>query len=159
MYSFQTGGTARKSKQKIRLLYLIIFILVIALAGVGFAYWRSRDVSVTVGEALMMRATSEASSAQTAVYRLTQSSGSNTMTLLATIRSHIYALQCLNQLAANIYGPSTRLADEQMLADCIQTLNECEVHLQAGGVMTGLFATLRDQIDALVTTFSTENAA
>ena len=154
MYSFQTGSTARKSKQKIRLLSLIIFILVIALAGVGFAYWRSRDVSVTVGEALMMRATSEASSAQTAVYRLTQSSGSNTMTLLATIRSHIYALQCLNQLAANIYGPDIVLADAQMLAGCITTLDECQTRLQTGGVLTDLTAQLRDQVEALVATFS-----
>lgn len=159
MYSFQSGGTARKSRQKIRLLSVIIFILVIALIGVGFSYWRSRSVSGMVGEALMARATSEASNAQSAVYRLTQSSGTNTMTLLSNVRSHIYALQCLNQLAANIYGPSTRLADEAILSDCIATIEQAEARLQTGSVLTDLFSTLRDQIDGLMATFSAQPAA
>ncbi len=154
MYSFQSGGTARKSKHRIRVLSLIIFILVIALAGVSFAYFQSRAVSNTVGEALMMRATSEASEARSVVYRLTQTSGSNTESLLAMIRSHIYALQCLNQLAANIYGPDIVLADAQMLAGCITTLDECQTRLQTGGVLTDLTAQLRDQVEALVATFS-----
>jgi len=84
MYSFQANAGRKKNKQLIRLLYLVIFILVIALIGVCVAYSRSTGVSEATSTALLARALSEATSAQSAVYRLTQSSGTNTMTLLST---------------------------------------------------------------------------
>ena len=37
MYSFQAKAGRKKSKQLVRLLYLVIFVLVIALIGVSFA--------------------------------------------------------------------------------------------------------------------------
>lgn len=154
MYSFQANTGKRKSKRTIRLLMVIIFILTIALASVSFVYFRSRGESDTTSEALMARAISEAGNAQTAVYRLTQSSGTSTMTLLSTVRSHIYALQCINTLAANIYGPGTVIADTQLLADCIAIITDCETKMQAGGVLTGSFTTLRDNIDLLVTSYT-----
>lgn len=79
MYSFQTGAGKRKNKQTVRILSVVIFVLVIALAGVTFSYIRISGVSRTTNDALMARATSEANEAQSAVYRLTQSSGTNTM--------------------------------------------------------------------------------
>ena len=103
---------------------------------------------------LIARAISEASAAQNAVYRLTQSSGTNTTVLLASVRSHIYALQSLNTLTANIYGPGTVLADADLLAECTNTLNSCDTRIQAGSVLTDLTAQLRDQIDAVVAGFS-----
>ena len=154
MYSFQANTGKRKNKQLIRLLTVVIFILIIALAAISFVYFRSRGQSDTTSEALLARAVSEAGSAQTAVYRLTQSSGTNTMTLLSTVRSHIYALQCINTLAANIYGPGTILADAQLLADCIAIITDCEAKLQAGSVLTGSFTTLRDNIDLLVSSYN-----
>ena len=98
----------------------------------------------------MARATNEANEAQTAVYRLTQSSGTNTMTLLSNVRSHIYALQCLNTLAANIYGAGTVIVDGSMLTACIATLDTAEQRLQAGNVLTGSMTELRDEVDAIV---------
>lgn len=150
MYSFQANPSKRKNKQLIRLLYLIIFVLVIALCAVSYVYIRSRGQSSLTAEALMARAISEAGNAQTAVYRLTQSSGTNTMTLLSTVRSHIYSLQCINAIAANIYGPGTAIADSQLIAECLAIITDCEAKLQAGGVLTGLHTTLRDKIDLLV---------
>ena len=129
MYSFQTGAGKRKNKQTVRILSVVIFVLVIALAGVTFSYIRVSGGSRTTNDALMARATSEANEAQSAVYRLTQSSGTNTMTLLANVRSHIYALQCLNTLASNIYGAGTIIVDNSMLTDCMTTLDAAE---QAG---------------------------
>ena len=154
MYSFQTNPGKRKSKQLIRLLYVIIFILVIALGAVSYVYFQSRAQSDVTSEALMVRAVSEAGNAQAAVYRLTQSSGTNTMTLLSTVRSHIYALQCLNTLSSNIYGPGTVLADVNLLAECVTMITDAETRLQAGGVLTDLFTALRDNIDELVTTYN-----
>ena len=150
MYSFQANAGKRKNKQLIRLLYVIIFVLVIALSAVSYVYAQSRGQTDMTSEALMARAISEAGNAQTAVYRLTQSSGTNTMTLLSTVRSHIYALQCINALAANIYGPGTTLADANLLAECITMISTAESRLQAGNVLTDLFASLRDNIDTLV---------
>lgn len=154
MYSFQANAGRRKNKQTIRLLCIIIFILVVALVGVSVAYVRSAGVSNATSEALLARAISEAASAQNAVYRLTQSSGTNTTTLLATVRGHIYTLQSLNTLAANIYGPGTVLTDASLLNACITTLDECETRLQAGSVLTDQTTTLRDQVDTVVATFS-----
>ena len=154
MYSFQAGSGRRKKKQLVRLLYIIIFILIIALVGVTFAYVKAARVSEATSEALIARAVSEAGSAQNAVYRLTQSSGTNTASLLATVRGHIYTLQSLNTLTANIYGAGTLVADADLLTSCVSTLDQCDTRLQAGSVLTDLTTQLRDQIDELVASFS-----
>lgn len=153
MYSFQANAGRKKNKQQIRLLSIIIFILIIALIGVTVSFVRSLSVSRATSEALTARVLSEASEAQTAVYRLTQSSGTNTMTLLSTVRSHIYAMQCLNTLAANIYGAGTSLVDGELLSRCIETITQCETRLQAGSVLTDTTTALRDQIDQIVAGF------
>ena len=154
MYSFQAGSGRRKNKQLVRLLYIIIFILIIALVGVTFAYVKAARVSEATSEALIARVVSEAGSAQNAVYRLTQSSGTNTASLLATVRGHIYTLQSLNTLTANIYGAGTLVADADLLTSCVSTLDQCDTRLQAGSVLTDLTKQLRDQIDELVASFS-----
>ena len=154
MYSFQASSGRRKNKQLVRLLYIIIFILIIALVGVTFAYVKAARVSEATSEALIARAVSEAGSAQNAVYRLTQSSGTNTASLLATVRGHIYTLQSLNTLTANIYGAGTLVADADLLTSCVSTLDQCDTRLQAGSVLTDLTTQLRDQIDELVASFS-----
>jgi len=154
MYSFQANTGRRKSKQTRRLLYILLFILVIALVGVTVAYLQAAKVSETTSEALIARAVSEAASAQNAVYRLTQSSGTNTTVLLATVRSHIHTLQSLNTLTGNIYGPGTILTDAELLTACVTTLNECDTRLQAGSVLTDLTTQLRDNVDAIVASFS-----
>ena len=153
MYSFQTGAGKRRQKQLIRLLLLLLFILVIALGGVTYSYLKSRNVAQSTSQSILARAVSEASEAQTAVYRLTQSSGTNTSSLLSTVRSHIYALECLNALAANIYGAGTVLTDPELLSACQSTLTECETRLQTGNVITTQTTRLRDQIDQLVQGF------
>ena len=153
MYSFQANAGRRKNKQTRRLLYVVIFVLVIVLAGVSLAYYRSTKVSDATSDALIARAMSEAAAAQNAVYRLTQSSGTNTTVLLAAVRSHIYALQSLNTLTANIYGPGTVLADANLLAACTAMLDECDTRIQAGSVVTEQTSSLRDNIDALVASF------
>ena len=154
MYSFQANAGRKKNKQLIRLLYLVIFVLIIALIGVTFAYFRATNVSEATSSALLARALSEASEAQSAVYRLTQSSGTNTMTLLSTVRAHIRSLQSINSIAANIYGVGTSLSDEELLASCINIITQCETRMQAGSVLTDLFTQLRDQVDLLVSGFS-----
>ena len=154
MYSFQANAGRKKNKQLIRLLYLIIFVLIIALIGVTFAYFRSTGVSEATSSALLSRALSEASEAQGAVYRLTQSSGTNTMTLLSTVRAHIHSLQSINSIAANIYGVGTSLSDEALLSSCISIISQCETRMQAGSVLTDLFTQLRDQVDLIVAGFS-----
>jgi len=154
MYSFQTGAGRKKNRHLIRLLSVIIFILIIALVGVSISFARIRGVSDATSEALLARALSESSEAQSAVYRLTQSSGTNTMTLLSTIRGHIYALQCINTIAANIYGAGTSLVDGEMITACLNTISQCEARMQAGGVLTTSFTTLRDQVDAIMAAFS-----
>ena len=154
MYSFQANAGRKKNKQLIRLLYLVIFILIIALIGVAFAYFRSTGVSEATSSALLSRALSEATEAQSAVYRLTQSSGTNTMTLLSTVRAHIHTLQSINSIAANIYGVGTSLCDGEMLSACIDIVTQCETRMQAGSVLTDLFTQLRDQVDLVVAGFS-----
>mgnify|MGYP003538587232 CR=1 FL=1 len=69
------------------------------------------------------------------------------------MRSHIYALQSLNTLTANIYGPGTVLADASLLATCTATLDECDTRIQAGSVVTEQTSRLRDHIDTLVSSF------
>ena len=154
MYSFQANAGKRKNKQLVRLLYVVIFVLTIALLSVGYVYIQSRSQSDVTADALISRAVSEAGNAQAAAYRLTQSSGTNTMTLLSTVRGHVYALQCLNALAANIYGPGTTLADPALISTCLTTISDAEMRLQAGNVLTDLFTSLRDNIDLLVAGFN-----
>ena len=158
MYSFQTGAGRRKAQKTVRILSVVVFVLAIALIGVTVSYLHASGVSRSTSDALMARATNEAN-AQTAVYRLTQSSGTNTMTLLSNVRSHIYALQCLNTLAANIYGAGTVIVDGSMLTACIATLDTAEQRLQAGNVLTGSMTELRDEVDAIVALFSAMESA
>ena len=154
MYSFQANAGRKKNKQLVRLLYLVIFLLIVALIGVTFAYLKNLGVSEATSEALLARALSEASEAQSAVYRLTQSSGTNTMTLLSAVRAHIHTLQSINTIAANIYGAGTSITDGEQLDSCIDIITQCEARLQAGSVLTDLYTTLRDQIDRIVAGFS-----
>lgn len=153
MYSFQTGGGRRRDKRSMRLLRVVICVLAVALAGVTFSYVRVLSVERQTSDALSARAVSEAKEAQSAVYRLTQSSGANTSSLLAVIRSHVYALQSLNMLASGIYGPGTTVADETLLSACIGTLDDCDTRLQAGLVLTDLYTALRDDVDRLSASF------
>lgn len=153
MYSFQANSGRKKRKQTRRLLYVVIFVLVIALIGVSFAYYKAASSTKATSDALFARALSESASAQNAVYRLTQSSGTNTTILLATVRSHIHTLQSLNTLTANIYGPGTVLTDAELLSACVSTLDACDTRLQAGSVMTDLTTQLRDNVDAIVASF------
>ena len=132
---------------------MIIFLLLVALIGVGFVYARSARVGDATSSALLARALSESTEAQSAIYRLTQSSGTNTMSLLSAVRSHIYALQCLNGVASNIYGPGAVLCDGELLTACLETISQCEVRMQAGSVLTDLTTQLRDQVDAVVAAF------
>ncbi len=154
MYSFQTNAGRRRGKQRAALMRVALFVLVIALAGVTYSFIRASRSERVTGEAIYARAISEAAGAQSAVYRLTQSSGANTINLLAMVRGHVYALQSLNTLAADIYGPGTAVADATLLETCVSTLDECENRWQSGLVLTDLFTTLRDDVDALVATFS-----
>lgn len=155
MYSFQAREGRKKSRQLVRLMAVLIFILIIALIGVSVSYLRIRRTGEATSTALIARVLSEASEAQSAVYRLTQSSGTNTMSLLSTVRSHIYALQSANAIAANIYGAGTILCDSDLLAACIDTISQCEMRMQAGSVLTDLTTQLRDQIDAVVASLGT----
>ena len=75
------------------------------------------------------------------------------MSLLSNIRSHVYALQCLNTLSANIYGADTFVIQPELLESCVSTLDNCEVSLKAGGVLTTQFTELRDQIDVVAAQF------
>ena len=150
MYSFQANAGRKKSRQLVRLLYVIIFVLIIALAGVSVSYLRTQGVSEATSDALKARVVSEATEAQAAVYRLTQSSGTNTMSLLSTVRSHVYALQSINAIAGNIYGAGTVLVDGELLASSISIIQQCETRMQAGSVLTDLHTQLRDQIDQIV---------
>lgn len=153
MYSFQANAGRKKSKQLIRLLSVIIFILLIALVGVTVSYVRNLNQSEATSSALMARALTEATGAQSAVYRLTQSSGTNTQSLLSAVRSHVYALQSINGIAANIYGVGTTLADSALLETSIGIISQCEARMQAGSVLTDLTTQLRDQIDLIVAGF------
>jgi len=153
MYSFQANAGRKKSKQLVRLLSVIIFILLIALIGVTVSYVRNLNQSEATSSALMARALTEATGAQSAVYRLTQSSGTNTMSLLSAVRSHVYALQSINGIAANIYGVGTTLADSALLETCISIISQCETRMQAGSVLTDLTTQLRDQVDLIVAGF------
>ena len=76
MYSFQTGAGRRKAQKTVRILSVVVFVLAIALIGVTVSYLHASGVSRSTSDALMARATNEANEAQTAVYRLTQSSAS-----------------------------------------------------------------------------------
>ena len=75
------------------------------------------------------------------------------MSLLSTVRSHIYALQSINAIAGNIYGAGTTLVDSTQLATCISIIQQCETRMQAGSVLTDLFTQLRDQVDLIVAGF------
>ncbi|MBQ7487053.1 MAG: hypothetical protein IJT77_06140 [Clostridia bacterium] len=154
MYAFDTSTGRRKSKRRARMLLIIIFILLILLAGITFTLVKTRNFESTTRDVLISRAISEAGDAQTTVYRLTQSSGTNSAALLAGVRSHIYCLQCLNTLAGNIYGAGTVIVDPELLNRCTSTLDLADVRLQAGNVLTEQFTVLRDQVNEVAATFN-----
>ena len=103
MYSFQTGSSKRKSQKTIRILSIVIFVLAVALIGLTVSYLRASSASRTTSDALMARATNEANEAQTAVYRLTQSS--DCITTLDAAEQRLQAGSVLT-------GSMTELRDE-----------------------------------------------
>ena len=153
MYSFDVNSGRRKTKRRTRILLIIIFILLIVLTAVTYTLFKTRNFEDTARDVLISRAISEAGDAQTAVYRLTQSSGTSSAALLAAVRSHIYCLQSLNTLAANIYGAGTVIVDPELLSKCTATLDLADVRLQAGNVLIEQFTTLRDQVNDIAATF------
>ncbi|MBQ8093654.1 MAG: hypothetical protein IJ242_08780 [Clostridia bacterium] len=154
MYSFDVTSGKRRNKRKVRILVFIIFLLCILLAGVSYTLFKTRNFEDTTRDVLITRAISEAGDAQTAVYRLTQSSGTSSAALLATVRAHIYCLQSLNILASNIYGAGTVLVAPELLSRCTETLDLADIRLQAGNVLTEQFTTLRDQVNDVAATFN-----
>ena len=154
MYSFQSARrNQKKHARTIRVLLFIIFLLILALVALIISFRNSQQVNNVVGEMISARAISEAGDAQTTVYRLTQSSGTNTMTLLSNLRAHLYALQSLNTLSGSIYGAGTVIVEPELLSTALETLDSCEVRLQAGRVLTDLFTTLRDQVNDVAAVF------
>ena len=153
MYTFDVNRGRRKSKRLNRILLVVIFVLVILLAGVTYTLIKTRNFEDTTRDVLISRAISEAGDAQSTVYRLTQSSGTSSAALLAGVRSHIYCLQCINTLTANIYGAGTVIVDPELLNRCTATLDLADVRLQAGNVLTEQFTTLRDQVNDVAATF------
>lgn len=154
MYGFQSNPGKRRDRQTLRLLRVVVFLLIVALAGVTYSFLKARRVERATADALYARAVSEAGEAQSAVYRLTQSSGTGTASQLATIRSHIYAMKSLNLLAANIYGAGTSLVDEALLDACVDSVAACYQRQQAGLVLTDPLTELRDDVDQVVAAFS-----
>ncbi len=154
MYPFLSGDSRhRRDRRIIRMLIVLVVLLTAGVIGLSIVHFRGQSSSHDIVDALSARALSEADAAQSSVYRLTQSSGTNTMSLLSNIRSHIYALQCLNTLTASIYGADARLSDPGLLQACTATLDLCELRLQAGNVLTTQFTDLRDQVDAVAKQF------
>jgi len=147
MYSFESNRSGRKKSRTIRLLAVLCILLAVGLAVVSFAYIRLRDSGSYYNQAIMDRAAVEAGEAQTAVYRLTQSAGSGTISQLSSVRAHITAIACLNNLAQNIYGINTVVVDPELITACISMVDEAELRLQAGNVLTTQFTALRDRVD------------
>jgi hypothetical protein len=154
MYSFDVNRRSRKDKRRTQILVLLIFILAVLLIGVTYTLLKSRNFEGTTRDVLITRAISEAGDAQATVYRLTQSSGTSSAALLATVRQHIYCLQCLNTLAGNIYGAGTVVVNPELLNTCMATLDLATVRMQAGNVLTEQFTLLRDQINDIAATFN-----
>ena len=154
MYGFQTNPGKRRDRQSLRLLRVLVFLLIIALAGVTYSFLKARRVERATADALYARAVSEAGEAQSAVYRLTQSSGTATASQLATIRSHVYALKSINLLASNIYGAGTTVVEDALLDACIDSVSACYQRQQAGLVLTDSLTELRDDVDLVVAAFS-----
>ena len=153
MYSFEANAGRRKHVRTIRLLTVFIILLLVLLIGTILVLTRSRSVASNLTDILIPRAASEVSDAQTSVYRLTQGGGNN-IPLLANIRSHIYSLQVLNQVAQNVYGPSTVIVDPSLITECLALLDQTELRLQSGNVLTQQFIELRDKIDVFVAAFA-----
>ena len=154
MYAFQANRSSHKKHRRIVLLLtLLIVILGAALAGVTYSYIQQKTVVSAIPDALTSRAISEANDAQTAVYRLTQSSGTNTASQLSVVRSHVYALQALNELTQSIYGADNYLTPQELIETALSTLDTCEAKLSGGRVLTTQFTELRDQIDAIAAVF------
>ena len=152
MYSFETGVTRRKDHRHIRILTFLVILLAVLLAVVGFSYTKAKQQNSLTTEAIASRVYSDIGDAQTAAYRLTQSSGSSTISLLSQVRSRIYAIQGMNALASSIYGAGTIVVDATLLDECIDILDECELRLQAGSVLTEYTTALRDKVDEIAAT-------
>ena len=153
MYSFERSSR-RKTVRHTRILIFIIFVLVILLAAITYSWLKARNLEGNVRDILLSRAISEAADAQSAAYRLTQSSGTNAVTHLANVRSHIYCLDMLNTLTSNLYGAGTVIVDPALLSSCVTTLDQSDLRLQAGNVMTDLYTLLRDQVNEVAATFN-----
>ncbi|MBQ9008063.1 MAG: hypothetical protein IJ088_01855 [Clostridia bacterium] len=154
MYSFDVNRRSRKDRRRTQILIIAVFLLTVLLIGVTYTLLKSRNFEDTTRDVLVSRAISEAGDAQATVYRLTQSSGTSSAALLASVRQHIYCLQCLNTLAGNIYGAETIVVNPDLLSACMTTLDQATVRMQAGNVLTEQFTILRDQINDIAASFN-----
>lgn len=154
MYYFQNRGMNSKNKKKERFQVVLIIVLTIVLAVVSGLYLKGRNATDGISQSFKQRAMDESRMAKTAATRLTQSSGTASMSHLSTVRAHVYAMECINELSTNYMGANAVVVDPELLKVCESIITECETRIQTGSVLTDQYTALRDEVNKIAALFT-----
>ena len=149
MYRYTHATHNARFKRRQTLFILALLLLCIVAISLGFAYVRASRINHNTRDVLVARIKTEASHARNSAYLLSQTSGSNIESTVASVRKHVHATQVLNEMTSSIYGPGALLVDETLIKNCTNALDECDTKLKTGATLIDAAATLRLVVDAL----------
>ncbi|HML47728.1 MAG TPA: hypothetical protein PKE04_13365 [Clostridia bacterium] len=145
IYEKQTGWSRKKRDA-------IILVMIALAIGNGIqAYYNiaASNRSARLREVLIVQGTLEINSAVEYAQQLSRTGGSYTVSQLATIRQHLYAIKQLNALTASLYGANRGIVSNEKIDQAMQYLSSCESRLLAGQTIDVPLANLRSLLESV----------
>lgn len=150
MYRYGQPPRSSRSKYQQTVLLLLLLVLIVTSVSLAIAYADASRANDTTRNALLLRLKNEISWARTRASQLLPTGGSKTESAVATVRQHVYAVRTVNELTASIYGAGKVLINEASINVCVGLLDECDVKIQSGAVVTDTYNSLVNAIEDLV---------
>lgn len=128
------------------ILLLIAAVIVLAVLGAQAMAYRAN-----AHELLVKRIQTECGDALTLTASLSRTAGANSSATLGRIRSHVYAMDTLNQLNVGLEGGNHFFVDESAFTALYSVLDDYANKLITGMVTGDLQTALTEQLNALMT--------
>ena len=132
-YSQQMRQNTGNLRARVRLLAVLLVLVIIACIAFGVMYGRAASFRTTTRTQLVSRIRSCADTRSLA-QKLSSSVQSNTASSLAGIRSGIYAMDQLNNVAVQLYGEAGRIVPEVALRGLYEDIDSYFSILQTNTV-------------------------
>ncbi|MBO4377318.1 MAG: hypothetical protein IK133_03910 [Clostridia bacterium] len=133
-YSQQMRQNTGNLRARVRLLAVLLVLVIIVCIALGVMYGRAASFRTTTRTQLVSRIRSCCADTRSLAQKLSSSVQSNTASSLAGIRSGIYAMDQLNNVAVQLYGEEGRIVPEVALRGLYEDIDSYFSILQTNTV-------------------------